>query len=131
MGAHGQLQGLGAHWEIWMMQQGGMTNHEALKTATINPAQTLGMDEWIGSIQSGKLADLIVLDKNPLENIAHTESIRYTMVNGRLYDADQMNEIGNYSKQRPSFYWELNKNAGSFPWHEEAETIPHCMCGKH
>jgi imidazolonepropionase-like amidohydrolase len=62
-GAHGQLNGLGYHWEIWMMAQGGMTNHEALKTATINPAQSLGLDDWIGSLQDGKLADLIVMER--------------------------------------------------------------------
>ena len=130
-GAHGQLNGLGYHWEIWMMQQGGMSNFDALKTATINPAQTLGLDDWIGSLQPGKLADLIVMDKNPLENIRHTESIRYTMVNGRLYDAEQMDQIGNYEKKREPFYWELNKNASAFPWHEGAGTIPYCSCGKH
>ena len=120
MGAHGQLQGLGAHWEIWMMQQGGMTNMQALQTATINPAFSLGFDKWIGSLQPGKLADLLVMDKNPLDDIRNTETIRYTMVNGRLYDADQMNEIGNNSKLRPKFYWETGKNAGSFPWHDES-----------
>ena len=130
-GAHGQLNGLGYHWEIWMMQQGGMTNFEALKTATINPAQTLGLDDWIGTLQPGKLADLIVLDKNPLDDIHNTESIRYTMVNGRLYDADKMDEIGNHEKKREPFYWELNKNSSTFSWHETLETIPHCSCGKH
>ena len=95
MGAHGQLQGLGAHWEIWMMAQGGMTPLEALRTATLNSATNLGLDNWIGSLQPGKFADLLVMDKNPLENIYNTESIHYTMVNGRLYDAEQMNEVGN------------------------------------
>lgn len=130
MGAHGQLQGLGVHWEIWMMQQGGMTNHQALQTATINPAESLGFDKYIGSLEVGKLADLLVLDKNPLENIRNTESIRYTMVNGRLYDAETMNEIGNMNKPRGKFFWENNKNAFSFPWHDEAETGG-CGCGKH
>ena len=130
MGAHGQIQGIGAHWEIWMMQQGGMTNHQALQTATINSAFSLGFDKWIGSLEAGKLADLLVLDKDPLENIRNTESIRYTMVNGRLYDAETMNETGNYNKQRPKFYWELNKNADSFPWHDETTEVG-CMCGKH
>jgi len=132
MGAHGQLQGLGAHWEIWMMQQGGMTNMEALRTATINPAQSLGFDDWIGTLQPGKLADLIVMDKNPLENIRNTESIRYTMINGRLYDAETMNEIGNYNKTRPKFYWELIKNAGAFSWPSDVHTQEHgihCTCG--
>ncbi|MDB5202232.1 MAG: amidohydrolase [Ferruginibacter sp.] len=116
MGAHGQLQGLGAHWEIWMMKQGGMTNLEALRTATMNSASSLGLDSWIGSLQVGKLADLIVMDKNPLEDIYNTESIRMTMVNGRLYDAELMNEIGNNNKPRGKFYWEMRKNATAFPW---------------
>ncbi len=116
MGAHGQLQGLGADWEIWNMALGGMTPMEALRTATINPAKSLGLDSYIGSLREGKLADLIVLDKNPLDDIHNTESVRYTMVNGRLYDSETMNEIGNYSKTRSRFYWELGKNAGTFPW---------------
>ena len=118
MGAHGQLQGLGAHWEIWMMAQGGMTPMEALRTATINPAKSLGFDAQIGSLAEGKLADLLVLDKNPLDDIYNTESIRYTMVNGRLYDAETMNETGNYERKHSRFYWEISKNAESFPWYE-------------
>lgn len=131
MGAHGQLQGLGAHWEIWMLQQGGMSNHQALQAATINPAFSLGLDTWIGSLESGKLADLIVMDKNPLENIRNTESIRYTMVNGRLYDAESMNEIGNNNQTRTKFYWETGKNTESFPWHDDISVQEGCMCGKH
>lgn len=123
MGAHGQIQGIGAHWEIWMMAQGGMSPLQALKTATINPAQSLGFDDWIGSLQPGKLADLLVMDKNPLENIYNTETIRYTMINGRLYDAEQMNEKGNYNKPRTKFFWERNKNAQNFPWHEESNSF--------
>ena len=105
LGAHGQLQGLGAHWELWMFQQGGMTNLEALKCATINGATYLGMDHQLGSIKEGKLADLIVLDANPLENIRNTEQVKYTILNGRIYDAATMNEIGNYDKQRTKFYF--------------------------
>jgi imidazolonepropionase-like amidohydrolase/Tol biopolymer transport system component len=123
MGAHGQLNGLGAHWEIWMMTQGGMTAMEALRTATINPAKSLGLDSYIGSLKEGKLADLVVMDKNPLESIYNTESIRYTMVNGRLYDSETMNEIGNYNKPRSHFYWELGKNAEAFPWYESVQHL--------
>jgi imidazolonepropionase-like amidohydrolase/Tol biopolymer transport system component len=131
VGAHGQLQGLGMHWEIWMQQQGGMTNLQALQAATINPAFSLGLDKWIGSLEPGKLADLIITDKNPLEDIRNTEFIRYTMVNGRLYDAATMNEIGNHTKPRTKFSWEMGRNAGAFAWHEitEAETEG-CSCGK-
>lgn len=130
MGAHGQLQGLGAHWELWNIQQGGMSNFETLKTATINSANYIGAGEYIGSLKEGKLADLIVLTKNPLEDIRNSESVEYTMVNGRLYDTKTMNEIGNHPKERGKFYWENNKYNAAFPWHEEAKsfTIPGCGC---
>ncbi|MBJ6367344.1 amidohydrolase family protein [Snuella sedimenti] len=130
LGAHGQLQGLGAHWELWMLQQGGMTNHEALKAATINGADYIGAANDIGSLKVGKLADLVVMDKNPLEDIKNSESIIYTMINGRLYDTETMNEIGNHTKKRDKFYWENNKYNQAFPWHEESEsfTVPNCGC---
>jgi imidazolonepropionase-like amidohydrolase/Tol biopolymer transport system component len=106
LGAHGQLQGLGAHWELWMLQQGGMTPLEAIRSATISGARALGLDKELGSIEKGKLADLIVLDRNPLENIRHTETVRMVMLNGRLYDATTLNEIGNHPKERPKLYWQ-------------------------
>ncbi|NND70645.1 MAG: amidohydrolase family protein, partial [Rhodothermales bacterium] len=60
LGAHGQRQGLAAHWELWMFAQGGMTNHEALRSATLSGAEYLGLDGDIGSIAEGKLADILV-----------------------------------------------------------------------
>ena len=86
LGAHGQLQGLGAHWELWSLQQGGMTNMEALRAATINGADYIGMSKDIGSLKEGKLADLVIMDKNPLDDIQNSNTIIYTMINGRLYD---------------------------------------------
>jgi imidazolonepropionase-like amidohydrolase len=83
-----------------------MANLQAIQSATINGARSLGLDKELGSIEKGKLADLIVLDRNPLENIRNTESIGMVMLNGRLYDAKTLNEIGNYSKPRPRLYWE-------------------------
>ncbi len=106
IGAHGQREGLGDHWEIWMLVQGGMSPHKALAAATLQGAWYLGMDEHLGSLEPGKLADLIVLDQDPLENIRNTEHVSRVMVNGRLYDAWTMNEIGNHPKQRAQFYFE-------------------------
>lgn len=130
LGAHGQLQGLGAHWELWMLHQGGMTNMEALQAATINGAQYLGLDKEIGSLEVGKLADLIVLEKNPLENIRNSSSVVYTMIGGRLYDAATMNEIGNHPQERGEFYWERDRHNVSFPWYESTRsfTAPGCTC---
>ena len=91
-----------------MLQQGGLSNHEALKAATINGADYIGAADEIGSLEKGKLADLIIMDKNPLEDIKNSNSVIYTMVNGRLYDISTMNEIGNYEKERTKFYFELD-----------------------
>ncbi|WP_179334705.1 amidohydrolase family protein [Winogradskyella costae] len=131
LGAHGQLQGLGAHWELWSLQQGGMTNHEALKAATINGANYIGAGNDIGSLKKGKLADLIIMDKNPLDDIKNSESIIYTMINGRLYDTETMNEIGNHPKERTEFYWENNKYNQAFPWHEDSQSFTRETCGCH
>ncbi|MFB9845032.1 amidohydrolase family protein [Mucilaginibacter ginsenosidivorans] len=109
LGSHGQLQGLGAHWELWMLAQGGMSPMQAIRCATINGASYLGMEKEIGSLETGKLADLIVLNDNPLEDIRNSQKIKYVMVNGRLYDADSMNEIGNREKPRLRFWWQMNR----------------------
>ncbi|MCF8413824.1 MAG: amidohydrolase family protein [Melioribacteraceae bacterium] len=132
VGGHGQLQGLGVQWEMWMLGQGGMTNMEVLRAATMNGASYIGMDEEIGSLESGKLADLIVLDKDPLENIRNTEFVKYTMINGRIYDAETMNEIGNHDVKRGKFFWENNNYNQSFDWHEESNSQSHsrCSCGR-
>ncbi|GAA4242938.1 amidohydrolase family protein [Winogradskyella damuponensis] len=131
LGAHGQLQGLGAHWELWSLQQGGMANHDVLKAATINGANYIGAGNDIGSLKKGKLADLIVMNKNPLEDIRNSESIIYTMINGRLYDTETMNEIGNHPKERTKFYWENNKYNQAFQWHEESQSFTRETCGCH
>jgi len=110
IGAHGQREGLAAHWELWMFAQGGMKPMEVLRAGTIDGARYLGMDKDIGSLEPGKLADLIVLDRNPLENIQNTHSIRYTIVNGRMFDAATMNELGNHPRTRKPLYFEVPGN---------------------
>ncbi len=109
LGAHGQLQGLGAHWELWMLSQGGFTPMQALRCATVNGAAYLGMDKEIGSLEVGKLADLVVLNQNPLDDIRTSDNIKYVMANGRLYDSDSMNETGNTEKPRLRFWWQLGR----------------------
>jgi hypothetical protein len=93
VGSHGQLQGLGYHWELWSIASGGMTTHQALKVATVLGAEALGLDKELGSIGAGKLADLVIMDANPLLNIRNTNTIRYVVKNGRLYDGDTLDEI--------------------------------------
>src|SRR5690606_16296945 len=106
LGAHGQLQGLRAHWELWALGQGGMTNFEALRAATLHGAEYLGLGGDLGSLQPGKLADLVVLERNPLENLRNSETVQMVMVNGRLYDAATLAQLGNHPQPAPTPHWD-------------------------
>lgn len=127
LGAHGQLQGLGAHWELWMLQQGGMGNLEALRCATQNGADYIGMGHALGSVSKGKLADLVVLDANPLENIQNSEKIHFVMKNGLIYRFDP-NET-----EQLKFWWTLpgERNACDALEHLHGLEKGSCSCGAH
>jgi hypothetical protein len=105
VGAHGQIQGIGNHWELWAMASGGLGNHDALRMATIYGAQAIGMDQDIGTLEVGKMADILVLEKSPLDNLRNTNTIRYVMKNGRLYDADNLGEVGPRLRPLAKQWW--------------------------
>jgi len=105
LGSHGELQGLGTHWELWMMASGGMAPHDALRAATLHSADAIGLAGDLGSLEVGKLADLQVLDRNPLEQLEYTNSIRYVMKNGRLYDAATLDELWPRQRPLPTQWW--------------------------
>jgi hypothetical protein len=105
LGGHGQMQGLGDHWELWDIQSGGLTPLEALKVGTIFGAEAIGLSRDIGSLEPGKLADLLVLDRNPLADIHNTNSIRYVMKNGQMFEGDTLNEVWPQQKPLAPLWW--------------------------
>ncbi|MEN8375426.1 MAG: amidohydrolase family protein [Gemmatimonadota bacterium] len=114
VGSHGQLQGLGYHWELWAVQSGGMAEHDALRVATIHGAEAIGLANDLGSIEPGKLADLVVLEDNPLADIRATARIRSVMMNGRLYDGDTLDEVYPRRRALPDLWW----------WDDEPVGVP-------
>jgi Tol biopolymer transport system component/imidazolonepropionase-like amidohydrolase len=129
LGAHGQLHGLGAHWEMWMFEQGGFSPLQAIRASTLWGADYIGMAHELGSLEPGKLADLIVMEKNPLENIRNSESISHVMLNGRLYDADTMDEVAPLQKKRKPFFFDRTKGSDAFPWHDDTHSFMGSKCG--
>ena len=116
LGAHGQLQGLGAQWELWMLGQGGMSPLEAIRAGTLDGAAYLGMDGDLGSVEAGKLADLLVLTGNPLEDLRETQNIRYTVANGRVYEAETMDQVWPERTRRPTFWFERDGASDAVLW---------------
>ncbi|HEX8263254.1 MAG TPA: amidohydrolase family protein, partial [Allosphingosinicella sp.] len=106
IGAHGQQAGLGPHWEMWSFVRGGWTPLEALRAGTIMPAVSLGYARDVGSIEAGKLADLVVLDADPTVDIRNSERIHRVMLGGRLYDPVTMNEVVTGTRVRAPYWWE-------------------------
>jgi Tol biopolymer transport system component len=93
MGAHGEIPGLGFHWEMEAHVQGGMTPMEALRAGTLGSAEAIGRASEFGSIEAGKFADLIILNADPRTDIRNSRAIAQVMKNGRLYDANTLDEI--------------------------------------
>jgi len=104
IGSHGQAHGIAPHWEVWMAAS-ALGNHGALELGSLGGARFLGMESDLGSLANGKLADLIVLNGNPLEDIRQTANIRYVMRGGVLYDSGSLDEI-----------WPRARPFGAYPW---------------
>ncbi|MCZ6855385.1 MAG: amidohydrolase family protein [Gammaproteobacteria bacterium] len=106
IGAHGQREGLASHWEMWSFVRGGMSPMQALTAATINPATYLAMDGDLGSIEVGKLADLVILDANPLTDIRNSDKVGYVVLNGRVYESGTLAEVTTGDRKLKPFWWQ-------------------------
>ncbi len=130
-GGHGQRNGISTHWEMWSMVQGGMTPWEALRSATLHGACYLGMDQDLGSLETGKLADLLVMEAgaDPMIEIRDSERIELVVANGRVYQAASMDQIYPDKTKRAPFFWE-NRHAALSAWVEPSASCAGCVAGR-
>jgi imidazolonepropionase-like amidohydrolase/Tol biopolymer transport system component len=105
IGSHGEMQGIGYHWEMWALAEGGLPPLDVLRAATLHGAEAIGYAQDLGSIEPGKLADLLVLNKDPLADIHNSSSIRYVMKNGELFEGDTLNRVWPDAKPLPALWW--------------------------
>jgi hypothetical protein len=122
VGAHGQLQGLGVHWEVWALGEGGFPPLEALRAGTHNGAVYLGIDGDVGSLEPGKLADLLVLDNDPLERLQNTDSISLVVRGGVVYDPDDLSTTWPVARDALALPWLTEEGTSGYtiPWHGDA-----------
>lgn len=123
VGAHGQREGLASHWEMWMMEQGGFTPHQALQAGTLQGAKYLGLDGDIGSLQVGKLADLVLIEGDVLQDLSLSDEVSKVILNGRVYTAEDLSQEWPKVESQPTLWWE---GAGAGEW-----APPTCGCGRH
>ena len=105
VGAHGQLQGLGYHWELWSLASGGLTPREALRAATRHGAEMIGVSQDVGTVSEGKLADLVILNSDPLKNIRNSADINAVVKGGELFDGDTLDKRWPMVEPLPDQWW--------------------------
>ena len=87
------VPGFSIHEELALLVDAGLTERDALRAATTAPVEYLGLTDSLGSIAEGKIADFVLLEANPLEDIRNTRRVRAVVRNGRLYDRVELDEI--------------------------------------
>ncbi|HAN32004.1 MAG TPA: amidohydrolase, partial [Myxococcales bacterium] len=126
VGAHGQREGLAVHWELWSFVQGGMSPVQALRAGTLDGARYIGLDDDLGSLEPGKLADLAIVKGRPDVDISHSERVKWTVVGGRVYDASNLQPIVPKGRAPKRWFWQ---RAGH-PSHGAADSASEgCSCG--
>ncbi len=104
IGSHGQAHGLGSHWEVWMAAS-ALGNLGALEVASKHGAYFLGAEQDIGTLEVGKLADLLILNSNPLDNIRNTMDIRFVMKGGTMWEGDTLDQVWPANVPFGPYYW--------------------------
>lgn len=115
IGSHAEFQGPVYHWEMWALAEGGVAPRDVLRAATVMGSEIIGRSGELGTIEPGKYADLVILAKNPLEDIHNTMSIVQVMKNGRLYDGDTLDEVWPRKRPLPPQWF----------WRQEPTETPH------
>jgi len=87
------VPGASLHDELELLVRAGLSNLEALQAATIAPARTFGLADSLGVVATGMLADLVLLDRNPLDDIANTRTVRSVVLRGRLLDRVELDRL--------------------------------------
>jgi imidazolonepropionase-like amidohydrolase len=104
------MHGLSTHWEMWALQKGGLSALEVIRAATLHGAEAIGYDRDLGSIANGKVADMLILDKNPLEDIRNSAAIRFVMKGGELFDGDTLEQVWPVKRHGVSPWWEMDQS---------------------
>jgi imidazolonepropionase-like amidohydrolase len=90
------VSGLDVHKQVWGMVEDGLSPIQALQVSTVNGIRALGLEADLGTIEPGKIADLAILSKNPLEDIRNTMTTKYVIKDGFVYDADTLEKVDGY-----------------------------------